>query len=413
MLQSKDIGLPLPARLLFTGYLISAIGTGVVFPYLAIYIQQVRALGGAVAATALAVVALATIVGSLVVGPSERRAGARKVGSSALVLQALGYGLVGLSTSTIGIVLSCVLIGVGTGAFYATLTLAINLTCPPNQHRRAFAVRYMINNLGVGIGILASSFVVNNYNSARFAALYEVNALSYMILLVFFHVALSSKHSTQDAATSADPDMAAGKPRWRGMLTDRTFARLLAIETLLVIGGFGQFQSVIPLLLRVRLSVSSSLVAIVFIFNCFGIVVLQPVVTRLFSKAQEHLLLALMGAVWTFAFVIAIGTSFGGAVGFGSLVLFTIVFTIGESFYGSSFHPLVVKIAPKEYLGHYSSAVWSVWGAVSFIAPPLGVLIVDSRWPVLLWIVGVVCSAAVALCALTLPRQRDEPEVAS
>jgi hypothetical protein len=55
-----------PAKLIFAGYLVSAIGSGMVYPYLAVYVQQVRALGEISAASALAILALGTVAGSLV-----------------------------------------------------------------------------------------------------------------------------------------------------------------------------------------------------------------------------------------------------------------------------------------------------------------------------------------------------------
>ena len=159
------------ARLLFGGYLISAVGTGMVYPYMAIYVQQVRGYGGKAAAAALAIIALGTIVGSLAAGPSVDRVGPRLVGSVALILQAAGYSLIGVSSTLTDILVACILIGVGTGAFYSALSPAINLTCSPSQLRRAFATRYMITNLGVGVGILISMTALSEYDSSRFVIL--------------------------------------------------------------------------------------------------------------------------------------------------------------------------------------------------------------------------------------------------
>lgn len=396
------------ARLLFGGYLISAVGTGMVYPYMAIYVQQVRGHGGKAAAAALAIIALGTIVGSLAAGPSVDRVGPRLVGSVALILQAAGYSLIGVSSTLTDILVACILIGVGTGAFYSALSPAINLTCSPSQLRRAFATRYMITNLGVGVGILISMTALSEYDSSRFVILYEVNAASYVVFLALYCVALSGRTPPVRDSEVAEP---AQEPfRWRSVLSNGPFIRLLVVETLLVAGGFSQIQSVIPLLLRVRLGTSTLLITILISLNCFGIVLVQPLVVRLFSRVPEGRLLVSMGAVWAGAFAVGAGASAGGSVGISALLMFAIIYTLGECFYGPSFHPLVVQVAPQDQLGRYSSIVWSLWGAVTFIAPPLGVLLVNSKWPYSLWVMCGLCSAAASFCSLGLhPAGAAEP----
>jgi Na+/melibiose symporter-like transporter len=399
-LPEGEAKLGTPARLLFGGYLISAVGTGMVYPFMAIYVQEVRGLGGRAAAVALAIIALGTIGGSLAAGPSVDRMGPRLVGSVALVLQAAGYGLVGVSSALTDILVACILIGAGTGIFYSALTPAINLTCSPSQRRRAFATRYMINNLGVGAGILISLAALSTYDTSRFAILYEVDAASYIVFLVLYCAALSGR--TAHVHDSEVAETAQGPFRWRSLLSNRPFIRLLIVETLLVAGGFSQIQSVIPLLLRVRLGTPTSLIALLISLNCFGIVLIQPLVVRLSSRVPEGRLLVSMGAAWAGAFAVAAGASAGGSIGISALVLFGIIYTLGECFYGPSFHPLVVKVAPKDQVGRYSSIVWSLWGAVSFIAPPLGVLLVNSKSPYLLWLVCGLFSGCASLCSLGL-----------
>jgi MFS family permease len=146
--------------------------------------------------------------------------------------------------------------------------------------------------------------------------------------------------------------------------------------------------------------------------NCLGIVLVQPLVMRLCSRISEERLLSLVGMTWALAFIVALGAALRGLVGISAIVLFGAAFTVGECFYGPSFQTLVVRFAPKNQLGRYSGIVSSSWGAITFLAPPLGVLLVDSRWNYLLWVACGLCGVIASACALRLPRHNphEHPE---
>ncbi len=389
------------ARLLFGGYLISAVGTGVVYPYLAIYVQQIRRLGGTDAAIVLALFALGSVAGSLVAGPPIDRFGPRLVGSAGIVFQAVGYGLIGISSAATPIFLATATVGVSTGAFYTALSPALNLTCTPSQHRRAFATRYMLNNLGLAAGALIALVVLGSHTDTfRFTTLYEADAASYLIFLVFFLTALSG-YGRPERNPDREEHSAPGF-RFRSLLSNRYFVWLLVIQVLLVVGGFSQIQSVIPLLLRIRLGAPVYLISFLLTLNCVGVVVIQPLVMRFSARVPEWRLLAAVGAIWMMAFVFAAGVAFHGSLGLAAIILFGLTFTIGECFYGPSYQTLVVRFAPPDQLGRYSSVSWSAFGGANFIAPPLGVLIVNSRWPYLLWLACGSCCVVAALCSIRL-----------
>jgi len=402
--DADDPPLGASARLLFGGYLISAVGTGIVYPYLAIYVQQIRRLGGTDAAIVLALFALGSVAGSLVAGPPIDRLGPRVVGAAGIVFQAVGYGLLGFSAAATPIFVAAAVAGVSTGAFYTALSPAINLICPPSQHRRAFAVRYMLNNLGLAAGALIALIVLGSHTDTfRFTTLYEADAASYFVFLVFFLVSLSG-YGRPEQNPSQEERSGPGF-RFRNLLSNRLFVGLLVIQVLLVVGGFSQIQSVIPLLLRIRLGAPVYLISFLLTMNCVGVVLIQPLVVRFSAKVPERRLLAAVGAIWVVAFVFAAGVAFHGSLGLAAIILFGLTFTIGECFYGPSYQTLVVRFAPPDQLGRYSSVSWSAFGGANFIAPPLGVLIVNSRWPYLLWLACGSCCAVAALCAIRLRSQ--------
>lgn len=388
-----------PALLLLAGYLCSAIGSGMVYPYMGVYVQQVLGLGASGAASALAIIAVGTTVGSLAAGSFVDRGGPRLVGAAGLVLQAVGYTLIGSVGGRSPVYSACLVIGVGAGIFLAVLSPAISAICTPAQYRRAFTARYTMNNLGLGLGAAVAAVYLGSSQASRFGLLYEINGASYVVLLVLFWLALSGT----DSRSARRADTGAPQREKRGLRVlweDRRFMVLLIVEVMLVAAGFAQMQSVIPLFLRLRMGASASMISSVLVVNCLGIVAIQPLVTRFGSRVPENRLLATVGGVWALAFAAGTGSVLPGFLGIAAVFVFCVLFTLGECFYGPSFQPLLVRIAPPDRLGRYSGISSSLWGATTFVAPPLGVLLVDSRWSSTLWIV---CAAAGALaCACSL-----------
>jgi len=394
------------SQVLFLGYLLSSIGSGMIFPYMAIYVDQVRGQGATAAAAALALVAAGVVVGSLVAGSCIDAIGPRMVGAIGIALQAVGYPMLGFSVARGPIFAACIVAGLGGGAFLAVLSPSISAICAPDQHRRAFSMRYLINNLGLGVGAAIAALVLGNLHPVGFEALYALNGASYLVLLGCFWFAL---RSTTAPVGRFDQPERPERTGLRHLLRHRQFAVLLGVQTLLVAGGFSQMQSVVPLFLSVRLDARPALISAVLIVNCIGIVVVQPLVVRLGSRVTEARLLATMGGLWALAFAVGIGTAVGGAFAIGAVIVFGGLFTFGECFYGPTFQPLLVQIAPVDRLGQYSGVSSSVWGATQFVAPPLGVLLVDSAWPYALWVVCAITCAVAGVGALKLTGARAQP----
>lgn len=389
------------AKVLFAGYLMSAVGSGTVYPYLAVYVQQARGLGEGIAATTLAVMAFASILGSLIAGATTDRAGVVSVGVVSLLTQAIGYSLFGIAGQPTPILVSGVLAGLGSGAFLAVLAPLIQQVCSPSQHRRAFATRYMMNNLGIGLGALIAALTLQTMTAQRFAILYVANGISYVVLAACVWVALRPTQSVSRHATP--PAVRTVSRASHVMLRDRTFGILMLIQALLVGAGFSQVQSVVPLYLRLDLGATATLISTLFMINCIGVVLLQPLVVRLAAHKPDTWLLSAVGLIWALAFLVGLVTLSTRSVGVGAIFAFFVLFTLGECFYGPSFQTILLRLAPPDQVGKYSSVSSSVWGAVSLIGPPLGVLAVGSGARSAFWVVcAVICGAAFTLSVAVL-----------
>ena len=95
-LRSLDPQLPRDVWLLQIGGVANSFGNGIVFPFLAIYLHNVRGFGIATAGIAIAISAAAQLIAGIAMGPVIDRLGARRVLGAGLVIQAIGFGLLPL-----------------------------------------------------------------------------------------------------------------------------------------------------------------------------------------------------------------------------------------------------------------------------------------------------------------------------
>ncbi len=375
-------------RLLLGGYFLSASGSGAVFPFLAGYLRQVIGLSAAAVAAALLLLGGCTLAGNLVAGHLVAHLGLRQCGAVGLLAQAAGYAVLGCPAGLPGAYGSVLMFGFGTGLFQSVLVPVINVLCEEHRRRRAFAARYLCNNLGLGLGAVLGSMALDQATPQRFTIFYQIDAGTYLVFLVIF-VLVVSGHTTR----SGMHEPVAG---YRSALRDRLLLRLAVVQILLVAAGYSQIQTVIPLLLQARLDLPVRLIGLAFVVNTFGVVVVQPVVLRLTRKRTDTSLLSLTGVVWGCAFLVGALSSVGGRLCIPAIMAFVVLFTVGECLYGVSLQPLLVTVSPPGLLATYSSIVSSCWGLSAMAGPPVGVLMVTFAPTVVIWIV---CAGAVGLAA--------------
>ena len=95
-LRSLDPKLPRPVWLLQLGGVANSFGSGVVLPFLFIYLHDVRGFSAGTSGLVVGVSAAAQLVAGVVAGPLIDRVGPRPTLAAGLVLQAIGFGLLPL-----------------------------------------------------------------------------------------------------------------------------------------------------------------------------------------------------------------------------------------------------------------------------------------------------------------------------
>ena len=151
-LRSLDPGLSRPLWTLLSGSLANAFGNGVVFPFLLIYLHNVRGIGLGTAGLVLAASSVAALVAGPASGTLIDHVGPRRVLVCSMILSADRLRQLRVRPFHRARVHRRDLAGLGNGSFWPShASMVAALTERASRHN-AYAMQRVLNNLGIGLG---------------------------------------------------------------------------------------------------------------------------------------------------------------------------------------------------------------------------------------------------------------------
>ncbi|WP_327388560.1 MFS transporter [Streptomyces sp. NBC_01207] len=404
-------------RRIQAGNALTAFGIGFTVPFLYIYVAQVRDLGSMAATCAFVAFALGALVALPFTGRVIDRRGPVPVVIGAAVTASAGALSLGLSTNIAAILLSALALGAGQAVMQPALATMIVWCSTPSTRTRAFALQFFMQNLGLGIGGLFGGQIVDESRPGSFTLLFGIESVMFLVLAgVILSVRLPQVPSIKDAVPK-DPSQSGGSG-WKRLLRHKAMVQLCVLGFVVFFACYGQFESGLAAFGTEAAGISPSTLGFALAANTGAIVVAQFVVLRLVEKRRRSRVIALVGLIWTVAWVIA---GFSG-LGHGSAVMAAAAFVttyalfgIGEAMLSPTLAPLVADLAPEGSVGQYNSA-FALVKQMALALGPLGVPL-GAGVPMLYIGVFVLVSLGIAALALRLGRRlspmQDNPWVAS
>ncbi|MFD9360147.1 MFS transporter [Streptomyces sp. NPDC060031] len=402
-------------RRIQAGNALTAFGIGFTVPFLYIYVAQVRDLGSMAATSAFVAFALGALVALPLTGRVIDRRGPVPVVVGAAVAASVGAVSLGLSTSIVPILLSALALGAGQAVMQPALATMIVWCSTPSTRTRAFALQFFMQNLGLGIGGLIGGQIVDENSPGSFTLLFSIEAVMFLVLAgVILTVKMPHAPVIKDA-TPTDPAQAGGSA-WKRLLRHQAMVKLLLLGFVIFFACYGQFESGLAAFGTEAAGITPSTLGFALAANTGAIVLAQFVVLRLVEKRRRSRVIALVGVIWTVAWVIA---GFSG-LGHGSAMMAAAAFVttyglfgIGEAMLSPTLAPLVADLAPEGSVGQYNSA-FALVKQMALALGPLGVPL-GAGVPMLYIGTFVVVSLGIAWLALRLGKQltpeQDNPSL--
>ncbi|MER6845193.1 MFS transporter [Streptomyces platensis] len=358
------------------GNALSAFGNGFTVPYLYVYVAKVRDLGASTAGVVLAMLAVAALVVLPLTGRAIDRRGPLPVAIAGTVSAAVGALGLGLSATEPLVIASAIALGAGIAVIQPALATMIVWCSTTLTRSRAFATQFFLNNLGLGVGGLVGGLLVDETQASSFVRLFAIEAVMFLVLgAAVATVRLPRGPKVEDPV----PTEERAKGAWRAMFADRRMVWLCVLGFVLFFACYGQFESGLAAYATEVTRIAPSSLGIALAANTAAIVAAQFVVLKLVEGRRRSRVMALVGMVWTVAWIAAglSGLVHGAQMVATVLLISTYaLFGIGESMLSPTVAPLVADLAPSSLIGQYNSAFALVKQLALAVGPAVGALMV-------------------------------------
>lgn len=369
--MTREMGAAL--RRIQLGSALSAFGLGFTVPYLYVYVAQVRDLGAGTAGVVLAVFAMAALAVLPFTGRAIDRRGPLPVLVVAAVAAAVGACALGVSDGVASAVLSAAVLGAGTAVMQPALATMLVWCSSAATRTRAFAMQFFLQNLGLGIGGLVGGQLVDVDRPSSFTVLFLIEAAMFLVLGI---VAVTVRMPRNPSLAGAVPaDGTAPKAGLRVLLSHRAMVQLCVLGFVIFFACYGQFESGLAAYGTEAAGIDPSTLGIALAANTAVIVLAQFVVLRLVERRRRSRVIAWVGLIWAFAWIVA---GYAG-LGHGSQTMATAamistyaLFGLGEAMLSPTVAPLVADLAPESMVGQYNSAFALVKQLALAVGPAVG-----------------------------------------
>jgi MFS family permease len=399
-LRSLNPDLPRPVWLLQMGGLANWLGQGIAYPFLVIYLHNVRGFSLDTAGLVLASSAAIGLVSFPVAGAIVDRVGGRVTLAGALVVQAVGYALFPLVHEPWEAFGVAAVVGAGVGGFWPGQSTLLAGLMPEERRHAAYSVQRITMNLGFGLGGLTGGLIASTENATTFTVLFLVNAAT---CLVFASVLIGIPEPILD---HAEEEAHGG---YRAVLRDRTLLWILVLNALFVSAGYAQLE-LLPAFAKNETQISEAGIGLIFFINTLSVVLAQLPVMRLLEGRRRMLAYVALGLVWAVGWlgVLAAGVWFTAAAAVAVIGAATIAIGLGECIHGVVHAPLVIDLAPPRQRGRYIALSGTSWSVGFIVGPAVGGFILDAA-PLALWPAAAGASIVGGLLALRIEGRIPRP----
>jgi MFS family permease len=401
-LRSLDPQLSRQLWTLLSGSFANAFGNGVVFPFLLIYLHNVRHIPLGTAGLVLAASSLAGLVAGPISGSLVDRVGPRAVLAVSMVVSIIGYGGFAFVHSAGPAFVAAIFAGLGNGTFWPShASLVAALTQRETRHN-AFAMQRVLNNLGIGVGGLVGGLIATTTHPGTYELLFLIDALTFGA----YAVVLAFVPSPRRAAIPHN----APRGNYRHVLRHKTFIAYIVLNASLVAIGFALVSDIFPAFAKNVAHVSERGIGLCFLANTLVIVLAQLPVAKALEGRRRMAAYTVEGTIWAGAWLIVFagGWWFTGSAATAIFALALTIFGFGECFHGTVQNALIADLSKPGLLGRYlalNGFGFQLGGAAGRAAGGFALALIPHG----LWLVAAAAAFAAGVAALLLERVLPEP----
>ena len=380
--------------LLFTGLMISTIGSSMIWPFLTIYLTRRLELPLLTVASLFTINAVVDLVFSFIAGPIVDKAGRKWI----MVISLVGNGIINI-----------LMAGAGSLEVFAILMALNGMVNPlyrigadammadmiePERRPEAYSLMRMGSNLGISLGPMLGGFIVVASYSTAF--LIAASGLIFYGILLFF---LAKETLSRDGFTQRVEAPGGYGP----VVKDRfflSFTGAVAVNTIVA----AMMWQLLAVYASTNFNMSENQYGFLPTTNALMVVFFQFLVTRFTKRFPPIYMVALGAMVYAIsAGSVALATSFWG------FWLSMVIMTTGELILVPTATTYVANRAPADMRGRYMSLYGLTWSIARGIGPAYGGFLNDKLGPKFIWFGALAVGLVSVSWLLMLARRRLKP----
>lgn len=349
------------------GALLNSLGGGLTLPVLVIYLNQVRGISLVGSSLILSWMAVTGLIYSPIIGHLVDKFGPRRIMLGAILIEAIATLLWIFVTDVKSAILVGALASLGHSATWPPQTTMMARMVNEEFRPKFFGLQFMMLNLGLGLGGVFSSIIVNVDDPASFTRLYVIDAFTFLIYFAFI---LSLRGvGGRIPKTKEEVENDGG---YRQIVSDRKFMRLTLAKLFMLVFGYASLEAGLPVLLTLFGDLSVKALGPIWAVNT-GVIVLGQlfVINRLEGRSRIRLL-SLVSVIWAISWLmIGFSISLAPTATFILVAAGIGVFALGEMIWSSIGPTLTNVLAPEHLRGRYNSIDGLVWVFASAAGPAI------------------------------------------
>jgi len=355
------------SRKIIFGICLNAIGGGMTLSLLLVYLHDMRGFTNTFGGLLLAYGSLVSIIASSPMGALVDRIGPKKVIIGGLLLNsAAAFSLSQVQTHFQAIIVMTGL-NIAGQAIWPSQSVILTRLTPERDRSKIFGFNFMLLNLGLGVGGLLSSLIIQRGDLLSFQIMYWVDAGTFLLYLLIV-LTLHGEHVNKYIPKENEPKTGS----YRDLFEIKPLMFLGIAGIILFTFGYGTIQAGIPVFATQFLGLSPKWLGIIFGVNTLSIVIFQPLVMRVIDKYSKYAALIAVGLVWALSWVF-VGIApylplFASGI---ALSLSQFIFAVGEMIQAPTIPTLANELAPEHIRGRANSWMSLQWSVSGVLGPAI------------------------------------------
>ena len=380
------------SRKMVLGICLNAIGGGMTLSLLLVYLHDMRGFTNTFGGFLLAWGAIVSIIASTPMGALVDRIGPKKVMIVGLLLNSAAAFSLAFVTTHLHVILALTAINIAGQAIWPSQSVVLTRVTPEENRSKIFGLNFMLLNLGLGLGGLIGSLIIQEGSLRSFQWMYWIDSATF---LIYLGIILSLHGEGLDKYEPKADELEQG-----------TYRDLFKIKPLVLLGtggiilftfGYGVIQAGVPIFATQFLGLSPKWLGLIFGVNTIAIFTLQPLVMRILERYSKYNALIAIGIIWSASWIfVGVAPALPLVASGIALCLSQLVFAIGEMVQAPVIPTLANELAPENIRGRANAFMSLQWSISGVAGPAITGLMLGADRPGL-WVVSMFAGSFLAI----------------